>query len=713
MSDLYTQLILVMALLAVCAPAAPAHGSDVSQEDIEALERDLARAQQDEARDELLGMLMEGLVERCFPDDDPEQINPIVRDDWSRSGLTRAVEVAQEVIGRPEHDDRARALFIAGKSSIALKRPKEGRQFLEQYLEEFPDGEEAPLALCSLGEMDHDAKEYAAAIPRYRAALEDLGQASQVLPLYRLAWCLEHEGQHREAAEAMSRLLLLGEELGDERREAALADLQAFLVAHGDAGATVQLATEAQPEGAAALADSVAGALMAANQHGAAQQHYVAMLAAWSEDSRAPLWQVGMVDAAMAAGDHEAAQGAVQRLMELFGPTSTYMKAHKRDPGMDRTAFAVEESARSTIGALHQQSVGTTTPPPPTLEELYRAYLGAFEGAHKAYEMNMALVSLYEQQGHVEQALDEMLVIVDREGGRERGAATARMTLELLQKHLPEAATEPPGPFDQQLVRLAELFAQRYPRHGDGAKYLALAGQRLSAAGSSDGQRLLLQAVQAYPTTPEAQAAAALVLENELAGESWSTTVELADELLANRSLVGAHPNLQAVLVVSRVTALFNQASQIWEAGDPAGAAILFEQVAGEEAAGALVPGAMLNAASCHTESGDPTRSALLLRRLYTRHPDSELVPAALEQEAYLKWEKEDYSGAARIYRLLATDHPDHERAAFALYTAAALYDQEGLFDEAIDCYRELLKRHANAPECAEARPRLEELTAE
>ncbi len=712
MKAISTQLLLVMALPLALALAAPATASDVSQEDIEALERDLARAQEDEARDELLGMLMEGLVARCFPED-PEQINPIVRDDWSKRGLTRAIEVAQEVIARPDHDDRSRALFIAGKSSIALKRPKEGRAFLEQFLEEFADSEEAPLALCSLGEMDHDAKDYPAAIPRYRAALEDLAGSSRVMPLYRLAWCLEHDGQLREAAETMAQLLQLGDDLGTERRDAARADLEAFLVAHADGGATVQLSSQTLASDASTLASSVAGALMAAKSYSTARQHYIAMLAAWPDDGNAPLWQIALVDAALADGDHEAAQQAVQQLMERFGPTSTYMEAHERDAGMNRTSFAVEESARSAIGKLHQQATPSATPPPAYIEALYRTYLTAFEGSHKAYEMNMALVSLYEQRGDVERALDEMLAIVEREGGRERGAQTARMALELLHKHLPETAAQPPGPFEQRLIQLAETFARRYPRHGDGAKYLALSGKRLAASGQADGQAMLLQAVQAYPTAPEAKLAAALVLENELATESWATTIELADELLANRSLVGAFPDLEAVLVASRMTALFNQATEAWEAGDAAGAAALFEQVAGEETAGALIPGAMLNAASCHAESGDATKSALLLRRLYTRHPDSELVPAALEQEAYLKWEKEDYSGAARIYRKLATDHPDHERAAFALYTAAALYDQEGLFDQAIECYRELLQRYAGAPECAEAKPRLDELTAE
>lgn len=37
---------------------------------------------------------------------------------------------------------------------------------------------------------------------------------------------------------------------------------------------------------------------------------------------------------------------------------------------------------------------------------------------------------------------------------------------------------------------------------------------------------------------------------------------------------------------------------------------------------------------------------------------------------------------------------------------------QEGIFDRAIECYQVLLQRYPDAPEAAEAAPRLEELEA-
>ncbi len=702
---------LLLLLAAATPPSAPAQ--EVTQEDIDALERDLARARGDR-RDPLLTMLLEGLVARCYPED-ADEANPVVRDEFSRRCLSRAVEVAREITTIEGHDHRDRALFVAGRASIALNRPAEGADLLRQFLEEFPDGEEAPLAHVALAELARDAGDLEGAAGHYRAAAVAVDGAAGAHLRYRLAWCLRDAGRPGEGAEALADLLAMSEGPEDAARQVATEDLAVFLAEAADADLTLRLAGGIGDDGAAPyLVERVAGALMAGGRTAAAARLSAAMVERWGDRLEAPSWRVARIDAPAAVDDDAAVAAAVRALMERFGPGSPHARSHGAEEGYRAQALRTEEAARSTIGRLHAERDRAGSLSDEEIEELYRAYLEAFPDAGRRAEMRLALAALLESAGRVPDALDEMLVVVGDEAGRERGVQAASLAMDLIAGHLPDQRA--PGPLtdvEQRLVRLAEIFADGYRRHPDGARYLAAAGQVLADRGRHDRAReMLVSVTERFPSSPEARPAAALAAETTLATGDWSATAALVDQLLANDRLAAAHPDLAAVLARTRSTARFKHAEEVAADGDPAGAAALFEQVAAEDPDGELAAAALLNAAISRDEAGDGSRAAMLFRRVYSDHPDHALAPTALEQDAYLRWEREDYAGAARLYRRLADDYPASDRAAWALYTSAALDDQEGRFDEAIEGYSSLLERFPTAPECADAEARLRELTA-
>ncbi len=699
-----------LALAATLVPRAPA-AADVTQQDIDALERDLSRVEEGERRDELLAMLMEGLAERCFPDDSREA-NPVVRDDWSRTCLDRAVEVAEEILGRPEHPGLDRALFVAGKGSIALRRPSAGRDYLERFVADHPDAAEAPLAHYSLAELSWDEDAFALAVPHYRAAARGLPAERSVIPRYRLAWSLHRSGETHGAIVELADLLSAGIEMDEEVRGTALTDLEALARELGDPAATLDALARVHGEAAPDRATAVAGALVTDGQTPEALAHFTAMIGRWPGRIDAASWQVGIVDAAWAMDDVALVCQGLEGLREGYGPASEFARTHGSGADGRRAALQVEEASRSGVARLHQRRREVGSPDVASLEAAYRGYLRTFVGAERAADVRIALAALLHEEGRPLEAVDEMLGVVEEYAGRERGAQAARVAAEHLAAVLPDRGGEGPlDPSEERLVRLAEIFAEGYPRHPDGAAYLARAGTCLVERGQREqGEALWLDVTRRHPTEVEARAVAASLVEARLTAEDWSAAVEMARELLEDERLAAAHADLAEILGRGRATARFNRAHQLWEQGDPAAAALEFEAVSADRAAGDLLTRALFYAGTCQAESGNGSRAGLTLRRLYTRHPDDEMAPAARELEANLRWEREDYNGAAGLFRALADAYPDHEKASYALYTSAALFDQEGRFDEAIEGYRALLERYPDVVQADEVTARLGEL---
>lgn len=699
--------VLLLLLLSLTTPAT----AQPTKEDIDALERDLLYLEEGERRDELLAMLMEGLAERCFPDAS-EQANPVVRDEWSRTCLGRAVEVADEILGRPGHASRDRALFVAGKASIALRRPAAGAEYLARFLGEFPGAEEAPLAHYSLAEASWAGDSFADAVPHYRAAVEGLPPEESALPRYRLAWSLHRTDRTAEALETLADLLDAELDLQDEVRETTVADVSALAGVLGDPAVTLSILERVHGDAAPAVAATVAGALMSEQRTAEASAHFAAMVGRWPTRLEAASWQVGLLDAAWAVDDVASICGALSGLMEGFAPTSPYGAARGAGTEDRRAALQVEEASRSGVARLHQRRRDEGTPDAPALEILYRQYLAAFPGAERRADVRMALAALLQEEGRPLDAVDEMLAVVEAFAGREKGAQAARVTAEAIGALLPERVSPGPvAPAEERLIRLAEQFQEGYPRHPDGAAYLLEAGDRLVERGQLEqGEALLREVTRRHPTEQEARQAAASLVEVRLGAEDWEAAGALAGELLAEEKLVGAHPDLAQVLGRGRAVARFNAALQLSEAGDPGAAAAEFEAVAADREAGELQTRALFYAGVCQVESGNASKAGVTFRRLYTRFPDAEMAPQAREQEAQLRWEREDHAGAAALYRAMFDAYPDHERAAFALYTSAALYDQEGLFDEAIAGYGKFLSRYPDAEQAEQVRARLAEL---
>jgi len=701
---------LLLLLLTCVFTTAGASAQDVTQADIDAIERDLGNMGDCEARDNLLAMLMEGLAERCFPRDS-RLANPVVGDDWSRECLGRAVEVADEILGKPDHRDRARALFIAGKASIALRRPQAGADYLQRYLEDFPDDEEVSLVHYTLAEKAWSDRAWEDAAAHYEAASVGLTDDENAALRYRLGWSRYNAGDPVAGATTLARLLSAGETLDGDVRATVRRDLTAMLVEVADPATTIALAETGLGAEAPDLAEAVAGELMTDERLGLAGATFAAMVAAWPSRDRAATWQVGCVDAAMARQDAPAAVESLTVLMRDYGARSKYAMTVDRWSGREREALKVEETSRSAAARLHQQLREGYGPPAADVESLYRLYLQDFPRASKVPEVRLALASLLQEQDRRLDAIDELLGVVSDESGREIGARAARLATDLIAQGLAEGVET--SAHEDRVLQLATLFRAGYARHTDGVGYALQAGRIfLQREQHEDARTVLMEAATRLPASVDAGACVALALETPLQAEDWNGAAALADEVLAADRLVAAHPELGDVARRTRATARFNQAVALWEGGDPAVAAPLFEQVATDDPEGGQAPGALLNAASCLAEAGDAGRAPMLLRRVYTRYPDSEVADMAIEQEAYLRWEKEDYEGAASVYLRLADTFPDSERAPFALYTAAALYDQEGLFDEAIDAYSTLVKKYPAAPEAAEAHPRLTELEA-
>ncbi len=689
-------------LLAVLALvlAGPAQAADVTQEDIEALERDLNRTQDPARRADLLGMLMEGLVERCFPSDS-RLANPVVRDDWSRGCLTRAVEVAEEIESDPAHRDRARALFVAGKASLALSRPSAGEALLTRFLDEYPGEPEAPLAHYSLAERAYAAKEFDAAAEHYRGAAGALTGAEAAMPRYRLAWCLQKTGHAADGARALAALIAEEGGLDDAQRLTAVADLEAMTTEVADPDTTFHCARAALGDAAPGLAAKVAGALMAGGRYAEASAHFAALVDEYGGHDDAWTWQVGRVDAAFESSDWPGAVTAASGLMRDFGPGTAL----------------VEEAARGAVGRLHERHRDHGDLAGESVEALYDLYQETFPTAAKAPQMRLALAALYQEEGRGLEALETFVAVADDQAGRELGASAARLAADQIRQGVDAGGSDvgasDVGAYQQALIRLADLFADRYARHSDGLLYAREAGRVLASQGEADeATDLLVAAALRLPAVAEASACAALAVELQIEAERWDRALEVIEQLLAERRLISAHPALADVLRKSRAAASFNRATAIWEAGDPGTAAPLFDAVATDDTGGDLAPKALYNAAICHDESGNGSRAAMTLRRLYTGHPDHALAPTALEQAAFLRYDKGEYTGAAELYLLLTDTYPDHENAAFSLYTAAALFDQEGVFDRAMDAYGRLLARYPDAPECVDAAPRLEELKA-
>jgi len=700
----------VLVLFSLVAAPNPTRAQP-TQDDIDALERDLQYLEPGDRRDELLSMLMEGLAERCFPDESKDA-NPVVRDEWSRTCLGRAVEVAEEILARPGHAHGDRALFVAGKASVALRRPAAGMEFLERFVVEYPAAEEAPLAHYSLAESAWDEDGFEEAIPHYRAAIQGLPPERSALPTYRLAWSLHRTGDTAEALGVLADLLDGELELEAEVRDTAVADVEALALALGDPTVTLDVIGRVHGEAAPSVASSVAGALMGDGRTGRAGEHYAAMIERWPTHVEAASWQVGRIDGAWATDDRSGVRGELSRLMIGFGPGSPYAEARGSGAEDRRAMLQVEETSRSGVARLHQLHRDGGDPGAPELEALYRGYLDVFPGAERAAEVRMALASLLHEEGRGAQAVDEMLGVVEAFAGRERGAQAARVAAEAIAGLLPERVS--PGaldPAEERMVRLAELFASGYPRHPDGAGYLYEAGERLLQRGQRDrGEELLWDVARRYPTEPRARSAAAALVQSRLEVEDWGETAAMAAELLALDELVAAHPDLAQVLGQGKATARFNAALQLSEAGDPAAAAAEFEAVAADREAGDLQTRALYYAGVCLADSGNVSKAGVTFRRMYTRFPDAELAPEARQQEAQLRWQREDYTGAAALYRALADAYPHHELAADALYTASALYDQEGLFDEAIAGYRAYLEGYPEGLEAGAVHVRLSEL---
>jgi len=544
--------------------------------------------------------------------------------DYQLGKYAPAEEAYKEVIQKyPDSESAADASFGAGLAALKLGKAAEARPHLQTVIDRFPNSENRSQALLLLGQMDSDAKDYAAARDRFMSALSASGS----------------DADTRQAAEdgLVGSLLKLGDNAG------AAARLQTIL---------------------AKLSPTDARRFPAELMLGRSlylQKQYLPAEAVYKEAAKSPDAKIAVQGVYWAANSALAQGHSAQAAAQFTAVASKYpssewaakarakvaelqtdARADASDETLHKARLALDDKKYAEAASMLKALLDTAAPPLAAVSSEAQYLRGlAYQGMDKPAPAAAALSAAVQANPTAEWVPDAQvqlawLNIALKHSAQAEAAARAALLL---------SSNSGYSPAIEQQARLALVQADLDGQKWDDA--LAVSQTLLASHPSPDVTATVLF-TQAWVNEKQNKSEAALPLWQRLATEfpqsqyasdallhlgDASFQAKKFDEAQARYSdLVTKYPTSADV-----PAARLGLGNALYNLSQYAPAAAAFDALAADKNAGELRPEALYWAGASWEKAGKKPEAVQRLTRLVSEYPASGRVANAKVRLAYLK----------------------------------------------------------------------------
>ncbi len=398
-------------------------------------------------------------------------------------------------------------------------------------------------------------------------------------------------------------------------------------------------------------------------------------------------------------------------LAEQYGLDQAFWQQHARAELPDTVAYL-----RTTIAELarHFHARAQHNPTDADYEQAvhwYRRYLAYFPTAQDAPELHYLLAeALFEDHRYLEAALAYEQTAYDY-ALHPRGAKAAHAALVAYEKRAALLKDAEKTRWQRRALASSLRFADRYPSHPEAAPALAKAAQDYFTLGEEEAATVVAQRLLAMQPAPAAplRLSAWLVLGHSAFDRQDFPAAETAYRRAL--ALMARSDDKRAAIVERLASSIYKQGEALRAAGDLAGAAELFLQVAEAAPGSAIRATAEYDAAAAFITLQQWPQAIRVLEAFRKQHPGHPLqaeIPIKLAT-AYLESGRTE--AAAQEFERIGTGGGEPALRREALWRAAEMYAKADKTSKAAAAYKRYLKDFPQPFAMAlEARQRLAEL---
>jgi TolA-binding protein len=619
----------------------------------------------------------------------------------------------------------ARAYELGGDPDRALST-------LDHLVFEYPDTPHFAEAQFRRGEILFVQRRYFDAEAAYAAVLSTAEPQFREQSLYKHAWSLFKQLQHRESLDSFFELLdrkltdtqasagASVEELYDAmgRADQELVDDTIrvlsinFSYIDGPRSVTEYFENTGVPPYAYVIYQSLGSLYLEKERYQDAAAAYQAFGELDPHHLRAPLLQAQVIEAYQAGGFAGLVLEAKQVFVERYGVGSPYWATFSFEDQPEVTGY-LQANLMDLAAYYHARAQGSGGAESYALAaRWYRDYLAAFPNDTGSAHTNFLLAEvLYESGDHLSAVTEyerTAYAYPDHAESAEAGYA-ALLAYRAVEPGLNEPQREP---WQRRQIDSALRFAATFPQHSDADAVLTNAAEKLFSFNelyrASEVARELLARTPAAAATLQ-RTAWTVVAHSEFELENF------ADAEAAYLQLMAFLPadDAQRDEITERIaSSIYRQGEQQRSAGDYLGSVAHFLRVAEAAPGSRIVATARYDAAADLMALEDWPRAAQVLEDFRRDYPEHEYSADASGKLAVAYLNSGNSVKAAAEFEQIADADPSDEVRKEALWRAAELYRESELLGDAAVTLERYVERYPRpAPIAIEAQQQLVDLS--
>ncbi|MDF1563516.1 MAG: tetratricopeptide repeat protein [Deltaproteobacteria bacterium] len=354
-----------------------------------------------------------------------EKPEPVASHRESELYRTEAIKLYRRILKDfetyPRNDE---VLFNLAFNMYETDKKDEGVALYWDLIKRYPRSRFVPDAYLQMGEHFFTSNDVFKAQKSYQKAYDAGDERIKVFATYKLAWCDYNLGEHQAALKKF-KLVVEDAELQERKNPELAGKIQMKEEAFRDMVLTYSQLDAVEP--AIQYYESHAGkksikwiARLADTFYGAGKNEeailtYRHLLSAEPYNENAPSYQANVVRAYANLQEREQVLAEMQRLVDLYGPSTPWAEANKADESAIRRAYNLAEGTqRELVTEYHQEARKTKYAKTYRLaSEIYKRYLEKFADSEHGYNLRYRYAEILFTLREFENAATQYLQLVE------------------------------------------------------------------------------------------------------------------------------------------------------------------------------------------------------------------------------------------------------------------------------------------------------------
>ncbi|MCK6528900.1 tetratricopeptide repeat protein [Myxococcota bacterium] len=678
---------------------------------------------------------------------------------YTRKAIANYQNILQNYPNYPRIDE---AMFYLAFALNDIGDQKEGLEYYNQLVKQYPQSQYVPDAYNAIGEYYFDNNNAYKALQAYRKAASFKDTKIYTFALYKLGWCYYNVGEFREAIETMKRVVAETDRItqaagkadtGISLKEEALKDLVLFFSEEGDLEEAKEYFTKyGQKKYYRDMLKRLASVYGEQGKIDLSVETYRTLIKEEPLAKDNPEYQNAIIKAMWSRDRFNDAQVEIDRLVSEYGKGSRWSQANADDrSSMEQANEYIERNLRTVAVDAHQQALKRKSQQLLEMAEVnYDKYLSYFPDSKNSYEMRFWYAEVLYKLQKYDVATGQYEKVVEQDGKGKYLKDSASNTIFAIEKYIgvkqkewdkaaevqrkaQASSTDPkvkyaPIPlndWEQRMVKACDTYARVLPDDPKTPNILYKAALMLNDRNQfRESNERFLSIIRANSKTELAQYAVNIILSSYADIEDWEKLNDVAREFYNNPDVGKTQKFKDELFTIYRRATLKLAEETAKDAGKVSDAAEKYFAFYSEFPSADEAPLALFNAGAYAWTAGKKDASLERRKLFIEKFPD---VPKKDEDKKRKLFEKcvallgvhyqsvADYATATRYYEQLVSRDTGFAADGYlgamdALYNAALFREALGDWQGAVKDYELYVTTYPDQPDVAATRMKIANL---